>query len=259
MQINQGDIDLALRLAECARDVLRGPVAFEFETKTDGSPVTALDRAVEAAMRAEINRSAPDHGIIGEEYGDENAYRDWVWILDPIDGTRQFAAGLPNFGTLIALCHCQRPVIGVISHPWTGMTCIGVAGQETRINGSPVRTAAADMPGDVIACISDPDAFDAATLAGYNAVRAASQWNVYDGGCLGYAALASGQIGIALNGPNLEPFDIAALIPVVEAAGGVISDWQGHALDATSEGAIFASATPRLHDAVLQLLEDAAT
>ncbi|MEO0819421.1 MAG: inositol monophosphatase family protein [Pseudomonadota bacterium] len=245
---------LARRLAGVAREILTAERHGAFVLKADGSPVTSLDRAVEQALRTEIARAAPDHGIIGEEYGPENAERDWVWVIDPIDGTRQFAAGLPNFGTLIALCHRQKPVIGVIAHPWIPMTCIGIAGQGTTINGRPVRCGAWSLPGEAIACLSDPDAFDETTQGGFEAVRGASLWNVYDGGCLGFAALAEGRIGIALNGPNLEPFDIAALIPVVEGAGGVISDWAGNGLDATSHGAIVASASPALHAKVLTLL-----
>ncbi|MEL6478316.1 MAG: inositol monophosphatase family protein [Pseudomonadota bacterium] len=252
--VDEDLIALAQHLAARARETILAEGPSGFETKADGSPVTAVDRAVEAALRAEITAARPDHGIIGEEYGPENQDRDWVWILDPIDGTRQFTAGLPNFGTLIALCHRNVPVIGVITHPWSGLTCIGVAGKGTEINGAPVHTAPLTSPGQAIACMSDPDAFDAATRPGYHALRSASLWNVYDGGCLGYAALARGQIGIALNGPNLEPFDIAALIPVVEGAGGAISDWRGNPLDATSEGAIVASASPDLHAQVLDLL-----
>lgn len=130
-------VDLAQRLADRAREVLVSDRDRAFEPKADGSPVTALDRAVESALRTEIAAAAPDHGIIGEEHGPENAERDWVWILDPIDGTRQFAAGLATFGTLIALCHKRRPVIGVIAHPLTGMVCIGVSGVGTRIDGRP--------------------------------------------------------------------------------------------------------------------------
>ncbi len=247
-------VDLAERLAARSREMLTTDRDRGFEFKSDGSPVTALDRRVEAALRAEIATAAPDHGIIGEEEGPEHADRDWVWILDPIDGTRQFAAGLPNFGTLIALCHHQRPVIGVIAHPWNGMLCLGVAGRPTMIDGVRVRTAELTLPGDAIACLSDPDAFDDTTRPGFDAVRAASLWNVYDGGCLGYAALAAGRLGIALNGPNLEPFDIAALIPIIEGAGGVISDWAGGKLDATSQGAIVATASPALHERVLALI-----
>ncbi|MEL6219188.1 MAG: inositol monophosphatase family protein [Pseudomonadota bacterium] len=252
--IDPDDLRLAEQLAVRAREVLVSEHQAGFSLKADGSPVTTLDRAVEAALRAEIKKASPEHGIIGEEYGPENADRDWVWILDPIDGTRQYAAGLPNFGTLIALCHKQVPVIGVIAHPWNGMVCIGVAGQGTKIDGRRVQTASLKRPGEVIACLSDPDAFDAATQPGFEAVRAASLWNVYDGGCLGYAALSEGRIGIALNGPNLERFDIAALIPVIEGAGGFISDWSGGPLDATSEGAIVASANAALHEQVLALI-----
>lgn len=244
----------AEHLAGIARSAAADQTAISFNIKTDGSPVTAIDRAVETALRAEINARYPEHGIVGEEFGAERSDRDWVWILDPIDGTRQFTAGLPNFGTLIALCFQNVPVIGVIAHPWTGLTCIGVAGQGTRINGARVKATDATELGAVIACLSDPDAFDDATRPGFEALRAASLWNVYDGGCLGYAAMARGQIGIALNGPNLEPFDIAALIPVIEGAGGMISDWQGNPLDATSEGAIVASANAVLHDHVLALI-----
>ena len=244
----------AEHLARVAASEVSAHQAVAFEMKGDGSPVTEIDRKVERALRAEINRLHPNHGIIGEEYGPENTDREWVWILDPIDGTRQFSAGLPNFGTLIALGQNREPVIGAIAHPWTGLICIGIKGHGTWINGTRVSTGTVTRPRDAIACLSDPDAFDDQTRAGYEAVRAASLWNVYDGGCLGYAALAQGQIGLALNGPNLEPFDIAALIPVIEGAGGVISDWKGDGLDTTSAGAIVATANTTLHEQVLALL-----
>ena len=228
-----------------------------FEMKPDDSPVTPIDRAVEEALRARIAASTQDYGIIGEEYGAEGADKEWVWILDPIDGTRQFAAGLPNFGTLIALSHQGQPVIGIISHPWIDLTCIGIAGEATRLNGRIVQTGTSAKPAEVIASLADPDSYDATTRPGFDAIARASKWNVYDGGCLGYAALARGQLGIALNGPNLDAFDIAALIPVVTGAGGCITDWQGRPLDATSSGAIVASANRVLHDEVLSLLSSA--
>ncbi len=244
----------AQHLADVAARALQDCAGIAFEFKADGTPVTPFDRAVEHGIRTEIRRLHPDHGIVGEEFGAENEDRDHVWIIDPIDGTRQFSAGLPNFGTLIALCRGRTPVIGVILQPWTNLVCIGVEGLGTRVNGEQVRTAEATDPARVIACLSDPDAFDNDTQAGFEAVQKASLWNVYDGGCLGYASLARGLVGLNLNGPNLEPFDIAALIPVVRGAGGVISDWRGDALDAHSSGAIVASANPGLHDRVLALL-----
>ena len=248
-------VQLAEMLAGTARETVQTtPNGPELEIKADGSPVTTLDRAVEAALRRVIERRQPVHGIIGEEFGAEGAGREWVWVLDPIDGTRQFAAGLPNFGILIALCHEGRPVIGVIAHPFYESVCIGVAGRDTRLNGRPVRCSDSDRLCDIVACISDPDAYDARTTPGMEAIRARTRWNVFDGGCLGFASLARGRLGLCLNGPNLQPFDIAALVPVVEAAGGRISDWQGKSLTIASEGEIVACAGARLHNCALEVL-----
>ena len=252
-------VRLAETLAQAARETARRATTDpEVEIKSDGSPVTTMDRAVEAALRRIIEQRQPAHGIVGEEFGPEGAERDWVWVLDPVDGTRQFAAGLPNFGTLIALCHEGRPVVGVIAHLFYEAVCIGVTGRGTTFNGRPVRCAGPDHLSAVVACISDPDAFDARTTPGMEAVRARTRWNVFDGGCLGYASLARGLVGLCLNGPNLEPFDIAALVPVVEAAGGRITDWRGDALTIESEGEIVATSGPRLHERALEALSGVA-
>ena len=251
-------IRLAETLAGAARETAqRISNAPEVEIKGDGTPVTVLDRAVEAALRRIIKQEQPGHGIIGEELGTEGADRDWVWVLDPVDGTRQFAAGLSNFGTLIALCHQARPVIGVITHLFHESTCIGVAGRGTLFNRHPVHCAGPDRLSQVIACISDPDCFDARTAPGLQAIRTRTRWNVYDGGCLGHTALARGRLGLCLNGPNLDPFDIAALVPVVEAAGGRITDWQGSSLTMASRGEIIATSSPGLHESALEVLSNA--
>lgn len=248
-------VRLAASLAQTARETARRATTDpEIEIKSDGSPVTAMDRMIEAALRRVIEQRQPAHGIVGEEFGAEGADRDWVWVLDPVDGTRQFAAGLPNFGTLIALCHEGRPVAGVIAHLYYEAVCIGVTGQGTLFNGRPVRCASPERLSDIVACISDPDAFDARTTPGMQAIRGRTRWNVFDGGCLGVASLARGLVGLCLNGPNLEAFDIVALVPVVEAAGGRISNWQGGKLTIESEGEIVASAGPRLHDRALEVL-----
>ena len=248
-------VRLAETLAHTARETARRATTDpHVEIKADGSPVTTTDRAVEAALRRTIEQCQPAHGVVGEEFGAEGADRDWVWVLDPVDGTRQFAAGLSNFGTLIALCREGRPVLGVIAHLFHEEVCIGVAGRGTLFNGRPVRCAGPDRLCDIVACISDPDAFDARTAPGMQAIRTRSRWNVFDGGCLGYASLARGLLGLCLNGPNLEPFDIAALVPVVEAAGGCITDWRGGPLTIESEGEIVASSGLRLHEQALEVL-----
>lgn len=226
----------------------------QIEIKADGSPVTNIDTAIEAAWRKRIHEKYPEHGILGEEFGSANTSSDWVWVLDPIDGTRQFAAGLANYGMLIALCYKAKPVLGLICQPETKDMYIGISGYGTWFNG--VRAQASNVTdlGDCILCCADPDSFDSQTRSAMEQLCASSLWNVYDGGCLGYAALASGRIGVCLNGPNLDSFDICALVPVVEGAGGVITDWFGNTLTLASEGSIVASATKQLHKQVLNEL-----
>lgn len=241
-----------LVIAEVAAS--RANLGLEF--KPDGTPVTNVDRAVEQALRARIESVYPEHGVLGEELPARNPDASWQWVIDPIDGTNQFAAGLPNYGSLIALCHGGVPMLGVICQPDTGEVYVGITGVGAWRNGEAIKTADQVALSESIVCISDPDAFDDATLPGKERLAQASRLNVYEGGCLSYGALAAGRIGVTLYGANLENFDICALVPVVEGAGGVITDWQGGALTIESSGAIVASANRGLHEAVLSVLND---
>jgi histidinol phosphatase-like enzyme (inositol monophosphatase family) len=245
----------AEELATLASATVRAQIAHpSVEIKTDGSPVTAVDLAVERVLRERIDAAYPQHGMLGEEFGSRDLDAEWVWVVDPIDGTRQFAAGLPNYGILIALCHRGRPVIGVICQPLLGDVYLGLAGQGAWLNGTPIRTRTTARLADSIACISDPDCFRGATADGFEALRRGSHWNVYDGGCLGFGALAAGRLDISLCGPTLDCFDICALVPVVEGAGGVITDWQGNSLTLASSGAIVAACSAELHASALEIL-----
>lgn len=245
----------AERLATLACSTVREQLdGMQLTIKSDGSPVTSVDLAVEQVLRNEIDDHFPEHGVLGEEHGSRDLDAEWIWVLDPIDGTRQFAAGLPNYGVLIALCRAGRPVLGVICQPLLNDVYVGAIGLGTRLNGRAVAPRHTTEVSAAIASLSDPDAYDSRTLAGFTALRRASKWNVYDGGCLGFGALAAGKLDISVCGPNLENFDICALVPVVEAAGGVITDWRGNELTLASEGEIVASSTPALHEAVLELL-----
>lgn len=247
--------DLAERLADTARAVVReGRDRLAMEIKADGSPVTAIDRAVEGALREIIGREAPEHGILGEEFGREGIDREYVWVLDPIDGTKQFAAGLPGFGVLIALCRNTVPELGVIEQPLTGERTLGISGNGCWLNGRAVSTSGKTAVSESIAGICNPDSFGASHDPGMQRLRRATRWNVWDTGCLGYASLARGALDLTINGPNLDPYDICALVPVVQGAGGAISAWDGSALTLHSEGAIAAAASAGLHDAVLALL-----
>ena len=243
--------DLAALAGATVREQIAHPPV---ELKSDGSPVTAVDLAVERVLRERIDAVYPGHGVLGEEYGSRDLEAEWVWVVDPIDGTRQFAAGLPNYGILIALCHRGRPVVGVICQPLLGDVYLGIAGQGAWLNGTPISTRTTTRLAEAIACLSDPDCFRGATAAGFEALRRGSHWNVYDGGCLGFGALAAGRLDLCLCGPNLDGFDICALVPVVEGAGGLISDWRGNPLTLTSSGAIVAACSADLHAEALEIL-----
>ncbi len=224
------------------------------EIKHDGSPVTSADIAIEKALRQRIEEHYPEHGILGEEFGRKNLEAEWVWVVDPIDGTRQFAAGLPNYGVLIALCRNGKPTIGVICQPLLRDVYLGVVGEGTWLNGKLIRTRGTETLHQAIACLSDPDAYHGTTADGFRAIQGRSHWNVYDGGCLGFAALAAGRLDLSLCGPTMDAFDICALVPVVEGAGGLITDWKGGNLTLSSQGEIVASATPALHAKALEIL-----
>ena len=239
---------------DAARLVREELAGFDVRTKDDGSPVTSVDLAVERMIRSRLEEAFPDHGILGEEYGPRNAGAEWTWLIDPIDGTRQFAAGLPNFGILLALCEGDVPRLGVICQPLLGDVYIGIRDQGSWLNGRLLRAARTQSLADSVICFSDPDAFDDATRPGMDRLRSTTRWNVYDGGCLAFAALAAGKVAVSVCAPNLDAHDFCALVPVVEGAGGVITDWQGNELTSQYQGAIVASCSLQLHQVVLTCL-----
>lgn len=230
---------------------LFGQAKIAVQTKADHTPVTAADRGAEEMMRAMIGKRYPEHGIIGEEFGSERAEAEFVWVLDPVDGTKSFITGVPLWGTLIALLHRGEPVLGCIHQPVLHQLVLG-DGQTTTINARPVRCRATTSIEEATLLTSDPvspaqyqdgAAFDALARR----VKLARTW----GDCYGYLLVATGWADIAMD-PIMNPWDIAALVPVIRGAGGVISDWQGgRAYPAQST---VAAATPELHAAVIAAL-----
>jgi histidinol phosphatase-like enzyme (inositol monophosphatase family) len=252
MAVTPSDIALAHRLADAAGAEIRPLFRAEFglEMKSDETPVTRADREAEAAMRRLIKAEAPRDGIAGEEYGIEEGSSGRQWVLDPIDGTRAFIAGRPIFGTLIALVADGWPVLGVIDQPILKERWIGVTGRPTEFNGAPARTRTCrDLAGALLGTTS-PACFDDAQLHAFEHLDGAVRSTVLGGDCYNYACLASGHLDIVVEA-NLKLHDFAALVPVVEGAGGRMCDWAGDPLHAGSNGEVIAAGDPaRIEDII---------
>ncbi len=251
-------LSFAVALADAsachARDHWRGDFAVTY--KSDGSSLTDADLSIEATWRELIRQRFPSHGILGEEYGSESGSSAYTWVLDPIDGTRQFGTGLLNFASLVSLCRDGSPVLGIIDLPLSGMRYVAAEGQGTRFDGRPVRSSGQGDIGSAIVSLANPESFTGDAAGGYERMRACGRLRVFDGGAPAYGALSRGLIDVCLNGSDLDAFDICALCPVVTEAGGAISDWTGQALSIASRGVIVASASPDLHAVVLSKLTE---
>jgi myo-inositol-1(or 4)-monophosphatase len=242
--------ELALKSGDFIRPFFADP-ALVVEIKSDATPVTLADRGAEELLRGMIAARFPDHGILGEEYGADRIDAEWVWVLDPVDGTKSFASACPLFGTLIALQHRGVPVLGAIHQPVLHQLLIG-DGATTTFNGRPVRCRPTRRLEEATLLTSDP--LNPAKYQNGPAWEALSRkaklvrtW----GDCYGYLLLASGWVDIMCD-PIMNPWDVAALIPVVRGAGGVITDWQGRS--PVGAESILAAATPELHAEALKVL-----
>lgn len=251
------DILLAHTLAEAARAAIRPfyRARFDLQRKGDASPVTEADRAAEAAMRILIEQERPADGIFGEEYGVTEGRTNRVWVLDPIDGTRSFVVGRPIFGTLIALVEDGVPVLGVIDQPVLGERWLGVKGQPTLFNDGRTDTRHCARLDDAILATTGPSYFKPAEWDAYDRCRLAARDSIWGGDCYNYGLLALGQLDGVIEA-NLKLYDYAALVPVVEGAGGRMCDWQGHSLHAGSSGHVIAVGDARLVDPILAHLAD---
>ncbi len=222
----------------------------EVETKEDASPVTLADRETERVLREKIHSRFPDHGIIGEEFGSEKEDAEHVWVLDPIDGTKSFISGVPLFGTLICLLQDGQPILGAIDQPILDQRMVG-DGKVTSLNGQPVRVRDTSDLCQATLLTSDP--MDPAIHQSEN------QWdtltrkvNIYRtwGDCYGYLLLASGKADIMVD-PIVSKWDFLPVIPIIQGAGGIITDWQGKD---PVEGNSIVAATPGLHAQAIRIL-----
>ena len=254
-------VTLAGRLADRAREIsgryFRG--SFAVERKSDRTPVTIADREAEAAMREMIAGTFPDHGIMGEEHGTERPEAPYLWVLDPIDGTKRFATGHPQFGTLIALLHKGEPILGVIDMPQLDERWTGARGRPTEMvdsrGANPARTRACPALNAAALYVNAPDTFLGDDLAALERLRGETGMTLYDGDCYVYGLVASGFADLVLE-TEMAPYDFLALAPVVAGAGGHITDWRGDALRLDSDGRVLAAGDAKLHRAGLALIAE---
>lgn len=199
---------------------------FSVDRKNDRTVVTEVDRQSELKIRHAIEKTFPTHGIIAEEFGSERTRAEWVWVIDPIDGTLSFINGIPLFGTLVALLHKRQPVIGCIYHPILDLCCIGTP-EETRLNGLPVHVRDTGTLSDASLMITDPAlVYKHQDAENFNDLIQQAAYVRTWGDCYGYTLVASGRADLMID-PILNPWDILPVIPVIRGAGGTITSWSG--------------------------------
>ncbi|HXX52263.1 MAG TPA: histidinol-phosphatase [Xanthobacteraceae bacterium] len=247
--------ELAAISGETIKPFFRSALGIENKSRSGGfDPVTAADRAAEAAMRTLIKRTFPEHGIIGEEFGNERTDAEYVWVLDPIDGTKSFICGMPMWGTLIALTRRGEPIYGMMHQPFTrehfsgdgrGAHYRGPAGERTLS----VRACASLQ--DAVMCTTSPLLMNAADRQRFQRVEQTVRLSRYGGDCYAYCVLAAGHIDLVIE-TELKPHDVLPLIPIIEGAGGIVTTWEGGR--SHSGGRIVAAGDKRVHAQALELL-----
>ena len=221
--------------------------------KADNSPVTIADQSAEAEIRAAITAKYPSHNIIGEEHGGQISGA-FDWVIDPIDGTRAFICGKPLFGTLIALCHQKQAVASVIDMPMLDEIYVAVAGHGATLNGKVITTSGIETLAEARISSTAPEALDDQILPAYLALSRRCLTSGWGGDCYNYALLASGHLDLVIE-HQLASHDIMALVPVIEEAGGVITDFSGRAVQLGQTTEIIAAASKALHDQAMMALQ----
>jgi inositol-phosphate phosphatase / L-galactose 1-phosphate phosphatase / histidinol-phosphatase len=204
-------------------------------------------------MRELIERRFPSHGVIGEEFGRMRDDAEFVWVLDPIDGTKSFISGVPLFGTLIALTRAGRPILGVIDQPILHERWLSAVGRPSTLNGAAIRCRACSDLATVTLFATTPEMFRGADAVSFARVSSAVKLTRFGADCYAYALLAAGFIDLVIEA-SLKPYDFCAMIPIIEGAGGIASDWRGEKLSLASDGRVVVAGDRRMHEAALALL-----
>jgi myo-inositol-1(or 4)-monophosphatase len=247
--------ELATVSGETIRPFFRSALGVENKSRSGGfDPVTAADRAAEAAMRALIKRTFPEHGVVGEELAADNPDAEYVWVLDPIDGTKSFICGMPAWGTLIALTRRGQPIYGMMHQPFTrehftgdgkGAHYRGPAGERD------LRVRNCAQLGDAIMLTTSPLLMKEADRERFGRVENAVRLSRYGGDCYAYCVLAAGHVDLIIE-TELKPHDVLALIPIIEGSGGIMTTWENE--PALNGGRIIAAGDKRVHAQAMKLL-----
>jgi len=248
-------LSVAQNLVEVSRPILQRyyRTRLDIISKGDESPVTKADRECETALRHAIAKAFPTHGIIGEEFGTERGDAEFVWVLDPLDGTRAFVTGRPTFGTLIALTQGGQPLLGVIDMPILHDTWVGARGHETTLNGDPVRARPCADLGHAYFSAALPQMFQGANRARHDKIYESVKSATYGGDCYQYGMVATGFIDLVIE-RTLGIYDYLSLVPILEGAGAHITDWQGKPLTTTSGDEVVAAGDRRILDQAIAIL-----
>ncbi len=250
-------IRLASRLADTARPIanryFRQPL--EIIDKHDESPVTIADREIETTLRKLLQETVPNHGIYGEEYGQQDIDAEWVWVIDPIDGTLAFITGVPLFGILIALCHQGKPVYGIIDQPFQQERWQGGHGYPATYNGNTIHTRSCPRLADAYQFSTSPSMFThPEEKAAFERISQQVKMVRFGADCYAAGLIASGYADLMVEA-DLKPFDYMALIPIIEAAGGYATSWSGDRLTFNSDGRLLAASCEALHAQALNVLQ----
>ena len=255
----------ALDLADASGSLIRKYFRADLnvEDKADNSPVTVADRLAETVIREMINDKYPSHDILGEEHGFQNTGSRWKWVIDPIDGTRSFVSGMPIFGTLISLLENDVPHLGIIDMPILHERWFSASGEECFFYPSDAdqkkvvcKVSGKKNIGQAILYSADPKMFNSSQKPLYDRVSSQVKLPRFGGDCYSYGLLASGYIDLVIEA-DMKIYDLMALVPVIESAGGIISDWQGStAFDTNWDGCVVAASSEELHRQTISLLKE---
>ena len=248
-------LSFANDLADVSRFLLQRAVSIKpkVEVKNDLTFVTQTDKEVEFELRNIIERKFPEHGILGEELGPKNLNAEFVWILDPIDGTAPFIASIPVYGSLIALAWRGSPLLGIIEQPATNDRWAGIANKIALHNELPTKVRPCHNLKQAFATCSNPDFMTETQYVLFEKVKKQTRYVQYGGACFAYGSLASGNTDLAIDA-GLKSYDLFAPAAIISGAGGLVSDWNGRPLKLDMTGEVIACGDPRVHVSALKIL-----